>query len=244
MRRHDAARRGVGASWLPREQSRDRAATLRDGTRPVPGNCRRGRAVDGRLYARGPAVFPSGGRNRTDQTHPTRQSPRDRGLVERRRRGGTEDGGASGGGQRISARRPCCQPEERGRHFDIRLRRAGCRSRQSLEGPSRRHGPDTAARDYHASRRHRFPGGDGPGARRDGPSGRVRDHGRRFRAAGAVLARRAVVRAVARWRAIALRHRPRSVGRAGAVPDRSARRLSARPAGQSRRDAESRLESA
>ena len=106
---------------------------------------------------------------------------------------------------------------------------AAIEAAEPAQGSSRRHRADQAARRHRAAAHVRIPGGEGHDPLRQGLSRRVRADRRRLRAAGAVVARRAELRAGEERRDLALRHHPRHLGRRAAVlRRRSARRLSAR----------------
>ena len=134
---------------------------------------------------------------------------------------------------------PLVSLESEGVILDLRPRRTRRRSRQSAQGPPRRHRADQAAGDDLAAAQHRISGVQGHDPHRQGPSRRVRDYRRRFCAARPLLARRACIRAVAQRRAIALRSHTRPLRRHPAFPrGRPARWICARRRERSGRDAQ------
>ena len=241
LRRHHAARRGRGEARLPwRGASRLRISSAAWSSRRSARRLRR-RAAHRRLHAGGAAVLGSRGGRR----HPLRQHPRDRGLVEGCEGGRTEDRGADRGRRRARRRHPVRELRERGRDPDLRPRRSRDRDRAPAQGSSRRHRADQAAGRHRAAAHLRIPGGEGHDPFRQGLSRRVRADCRRLCAAGAVVARRAQLRAGEERRDLALRHHPRHLGRRAAVlRRRSARRLSARRSRRPRRGDEGGAEGA
>ena len=110
--------------------------------------------ADHRLHAGIGPVRGSGGRSRPQRPHHLRQYPRDRGLVARGGRCGTEDGGAAGRGGRADAAGAHRRSRERGRHPDLRPRRARRRGRNLLKDAPRRHRADQAASGHRAAAQH------------------------------------------------------------------------------------------
>ena len=179
----------------------------------------RRRPADHRLHAGIGAVRRSGGRSRPHGPHHVRQHPRNRGLVARRRRCRAEDGRPAGSSGRAVAGGAHRHARKRRRHSHLRTRRARCRSRQSAQGPPRRHRADQAAGDDLAAAQHRI--SDCARARSAPPRGisaHSRSRSTTSRSRRPPRAAQLAIRAVAQWRAIALRHHPRPLRRHRAVP--------------------------
>ena len=116
------------------------------------------------------------------------------------RRCRAENGGAGRRRRRTRSRHSLRQPHQRRRHSHLRPRRTGDRGGNAAQGASRRDGaaellPAPACggglEGVTPPSRQRISGGEGHDPLRDGPSRRLRDRGRRFCPARAVVARSA-----------------------------------------------------
>ncbi len=220
----------------------DRPPALPRRARQVPRGGRRRRAADRRLHAGGAAVC----RNRREA--PTSPTP----ISARPRAGRRTPAPQARRWRRCSRPRAEPTPEtpfvsftSEGVVLIYGRDEQAIEAAQSAQGSSRRHRADQAARRRHAAAGDRLPGGEGHDPFGQGSSRRLRAHGRRLCAAGAVVARHARFCGIPRRRGVALRPRARSLRRCAAVHRIGpARRLSARRSRRWRRRAQGRARGA
>ena len=172
-----------------------RASTLPFGAGDVPSSSRERRAAHRRLHAGSAAVL----RSRRRRRHPLRQYPRDRRLVERCEGRRPKDGGTDRGRRRAVPPKFRTSAHQRRRALDLRPRR------------SRDRGAPICSKDHlDVTVLIRPPAEIAPPARREFPVVKGTIHAAKghlgafeltvddYRRAGAVVARRAELRAVAR----------------------------------------------
>ena len=202
----------------PRLHGQDHAGepALRPRARPLQGGARRRRADHGRLHPGSPAVSGSRGEFPASPAH-LRQHPRDRRLVEGRGRGRTKSRGADCRGGRRHAADLAGDAREQRRRADLWPRRDCHRGRAASRRPSRHHRASDQARRRAAAPHQRISRSQGHDPQCPRTSRAVRACDRRLRAALALLAREARVRAFARRRDLDLRSDPRSLRRHAAV---------------------------